>query len=380
MAAVLLFIIFVAMILGSGKFQLEHISSPLFFIFELLFPDFLSGDLKISASRLFNCSTLVAISSYGEINASISFISPSQKVGSVWRRVFAPSLFGTAVAVVHPSSFWGVMKGLNSYAKSQTGNPISWTSPYITDPLQGIKFRFCEVMEWNQKKLQDASIPALQKTIDYACGAGADCGPILQNGACYNPNTVLTHCSYAANSYYQRKGQAQGACDFSGTATLTTTDPRPRFSPPFPFYQTASAYLKFSLHHAIDSDDLFSRSAAGTGGNGAGSSTQNSGSGSSSNGLSPPQGGAGSIGGVGSLGPSGTSAGLDGSDAGYLPNLNICSLFLMTAFSGFDNKARPYTPGLGQSARPAAFKASRTGEAAAAQWHPALWQCRLPAA
>ncbi|XP_031493410.1 PLASMODESMATA CALLOSE-BINDING PROTEIN 3-like [Nymphaea colorata] len=66
---------------------------------------------------------------------------------------------------------------------------------------------------------------ALQKSLDYACGAGADCRPIVSSGACYNPDTVLAHASYAMNSYFQKLGQAQGACDFSGTATLTTTDP-----------------------------------------------------------------------------------------------------------------------------------------------------------
>ncbi|CAN6477332.1 unnamed protein product [Victoria cruziana] len=66
---------------------------------------------------------------------------------------------------------------------------------------------------------------ALQKSLDYACGAGADCRPILQSGACYNPDTVLAHASYAMNSYFQKSGQGQGACDFSGTATLTSTDP-----------------------------------------------------------------------------------------------------------------------------------------------------------
>ncbi|RWV77129.1 hypothetical protein GW17_00062089 [Ensete ventricosum] len=71
----------------------------------------------------------------------------------------------------------------------------------------------------------DVSTSSLQKALDYACGAGADCTPVLQNGACYNPNTVLAHCSYAVNSYYQRKGQAQGSCDFAAAATLTSTDP-----------------------------------------------------------------------------------------------------------------------------------------------------------
>ncbi|KAG5618470.1 hypothetical protein H5410_018294 [Solanum commersonii] len=72
------------------------------------------------------------------------------------------------------------------------------------------------------KGLSDA---ALQKTLDYACGAGADCTPVHTNGPCFNPNTVRAHCNYAVNSYFQRKGQAAGSCDFSGTATVTATDP-----------------------------------------------------------------------------------------------------------------------------------------------------------
>ncbi|KAK4358011.1 hypothetical protein RND71_023621 [Anisodus tanguticus] len=65
----------------------------------------------------------------------------------------------------------------------------------------------------------------LQKNIDYACGNGADCTAILQNGPCYNPNTIKDHCSYAVNSYYQRKAATGATCDFSGTATLTSSPP-----------------------------------------------------------------------------------------------------------------------------------------------------------
>ncbi|XP_075518470.1 PLASMODESMATA CALLOSE-BINDING PROTEIN 2-like [Primulina tabacum] len=66
---------------------------------------------------------------------------------------------------------------------------------------------------------------AFQKNIDYACGAGADCSAILQNGACFNPNTAKDHCNYAVNSYYQRKGQISGSCDFAGTASVSPTAP-----------------------------------------------------------------------------------------------------------------------------------------------------------
>ncbi|KAE9613678.1 hypothetical protein Lal_00016129 [Lupinus albus] len=66
---------------------------------------------------------------------------------------------------------------------------------------------------------------ALQKAIDYACGNGADCGPILQNGPCYLPNTVQDHCNYAVNSFYQRKVSSGGTCDFSGAATTSLNPP-----------------------------------------------------------------------------------------------------------------------------------------------------------
>lgn len=67
----------------------------------------------------------------------------------------------------------------------------------------------------------------LQKSIDYACGNGADCTPIVQGGSCYNPNTIKDHCNYAVNSYFQKKGQTAGSCDFSGSATPSANPPTP---------------------------------------------------------------------------------------------------------------------------------------------------------
>ncbi|WJX95591.1 hypothetical protein P8452_76890 [Trifolium repens] len=72
---------------------------------------------------------------------------------------------------------------------------------------------------------KDGADTILQKTLDYACGAGADCNPLHQNAPCFQPNTVRAHCSYAVNSFFQKKGQAQGTCDFAGTATVTASDP-----------------------------------------------------------------------------------------------------------------------------------------------------------
>ncbi|KAK1273206.1 Glucan endo-1,3-beta-glucosidase-like protein 3 [Acorus gramineus] len=174
-------------------------------------------------------------------------------------------------------------------------------------------FYFVEGATWCVCR-SDVSDPALQKTIDYACGAGADCTPIISSGVCYQPNTVRAHCSYAANSYFQKKGQAQGSCDFSGTATLSTTDPS--FS--------GCAYP----------------STAGTAGT-TPTSTSSPGTTTTPNTNSPFGGTSTTNGGVlgttTGLGPSGTSIGPDGSDGGkiLLTKAGIMgSLFLTTLFTG----------------------------------------------
>ncbi|XP_021724144.1 major pollen allergen Ole e 10-like [Chenopodium quinoa] len=66
----------------------------------------------------------------------------------------------------------------------------------------------------------------LQIALDWACGEGkADCSLIKAGGLCYEPNTVVSHASYAFNAYYQQNGNNDIACNFGGTSTLTKKDP-----------------------------------------------------------------------------------------------------------------------------------------------------------
>ncbi|GAA0174277.1 hypothetical protein LIER_43970 [Lithospermum erythrorhizon] len=66
----------------------------------------------------------------------------------------------------------------------------------------------------------------LKIALDWACGLGAaDCAPILPNGACFQPDTLLNHASYAFNAYYQQNGNNDVACNFGGTAIFTKHDP-----------------------------------------------------------------------------------------------------------------------------------------------------------
>lgn len=65
----------------------------------------------------------------------------------------------------------------------------------------------------------------LQGSLDYACGHGIDCSAIQPGGACFEPNTVASHAAYAMNLYYQTSGKNPWNCDFSQTATLTSSNP-----------------------------------------------------------------------------------------------------------------------------------------------------------
>lgn len=66
----------------------------------------------------------------------------------------------------------------------------------------------------------------LENAIAWACGlGGADCSAVQPGAACYKPDTLLAHASFAFNSYYQQNGNSDVACYFGGTAAITTRDP-----------------------------------------------------------------------------------------------------------------------------------------------------------
>lgn len=66
----------------------------------------------------------------------------------------------------------------------------------------------------------------LQNALDWACGAGnVDCSAVQPSQPCYQPDTLVSHASYAFNSYYQMNGATDVACSFGGTGVKTTQDP-----------------------------------------------------------------------------------------------------------------------------------------------------------
>ncbi|OVA10376.1 Glycoside hydrolase [Macleaya cordata] len=66
----------------------------------------------------------------------------------------------------------------------------------------------------------------LQAVLDFCCGpGGVDCKELVNRGACFDPNKLHAHASYAMNAYYQMHGRNYWNCDFKGTGLVTFGDP-----------------------------------------------------------------------------------------------------------------------------------------------------------
>lgn len=93
--------------------------------------------------------------------------------------------------------------------------PTTPTTPVAPAPKQG---------GWCLPK-PGVSDAQLQANLDYACGQGIDCSFIQPGGACFEPNTVASHAAFAMNLLYQTAGRNPWNCNFSQTATVTSSNP-----------------------------------------------------------------------------------------------------------------------------------------------------------
>ncbi|XP_078429029.1 O-Glycosyl hydrolases family 17 protein [Wolffia australiana] len=66
----------------------------------------------------------------------------------------------------------------------------------------------------------------LQSALDWACGSGnVDCAAIQPSQPCFQPDNLLSHASFALNSYFQQNGAKDVACNFGGIGLKTTKNP-----------------------------------------------------------------------------------------------------------------------------------------------------------
>ncbi|XP_052199074.1 glucan endo-1,3-beta-glucosidase 13-like isoform X2 [Diospyros lotus] len=71
-----------------------------------------------------------------------------------------------------------------------------------------------------------ASKADLQNALDWACGSGnVDCSAIQPSQPCFEPDNLVSHASYAFNSYYEQNGATDIACSFGGSGVKTNKNP-----------------------------------------------------------------------------------------------------------------------------------------------------------
>ncbi|KAF8036411.1 hypothetical protein BT93_C2200 [Corymbia citriodora subsp. variegata] len=72
----------------------------------------------------------------------------------------------------------------------------------------------------------NASEMDLKSALDWACGPGnVDCSAIQPSQPCYEPDTLVSHASFAFNSYYQQNGATDVACSFGGAGLKVDKNP-----------------------------------------------------------------------------------------------------------------------------------------------------------
>eukprot|EP01123_Difflugia_compressa_P003103 TRINITY_DN13976_c0_g1_i1.p1 TRINITY_DN13976_c0_g1~~TRINITY_DN13976_c0_g1_i1.p1 ORF type:complete len:186 (-),score=28.49 TRINITY_DN13976_c0_g1_i1:77-613(-) len=104
----------------------------------------------------------------------------------------------------------------------------TWAFTGITDSvppqaLSGTVAKIqCTQRDWLCVAMRNASSASLQNALNWVCFGYVDCSPINPGGAHYYPNTLLDHCDWAYNAYFQTYKISQGynACNFDGTAQL----------------------------------------------------------------------------------------------------------------------------------------------------------------
>ncbi|XP_039032643.1 glucan endo-1,3-beta-glucosidase 13-like isoform X2 [Hibiscus syriacus] len=71
-----------------------------------------------------------------------------------------------------------------------------------------------------------ASESELQNAVDWACDPGnVDCSAIQPSQPCFEPDNLVSHASFAFNSYYQQNGATDVACSFGGNGIKVDKDP-----------------------------------------------------------------------------------------------------------------------------------------------------------
>ncbi|MCO5580271.1 hypothetical protein L7F22_034137 [Adiantum nelumboides] len=108
-----------------------------------------------------------------------------------------------------------ISEGVPPMASTNDANPANTTTKVMTSG----NATWCIVEP-------SMSSTLLQQILLYCCGeGGADCKPIQPRGSCFKPNSLVSHASYAMNSYYQRQGRNDCDCNFNGGGMISTTNP-----------------------------------------------------------------------------------------------------------------------------------------------------------